>query len=220
MIRLSLFFFLLAKEALLFRKSSTSFYGVFLYLISILFLCFFVFQKNIGLTVSNALFWFILLFISTQATSTSFSDYKKLRYYEYTLFSSNLLILVKYIQQGILLFFLFLFTAFCYWNLWNSEINPNYLFFVPLLFLAAFGFSSIFTLLSAISSRSNSALGLVAILGFPLILPFLLVLIRLSLQILEGFTWDIMAENFIFLSAIQAIGLMLSLLLFPYIWKD
>ena len=217
---MKLFILVLRKEWLAFRRAATSIFGVLLYLLSVLFICAFVFEPNEEhLNFGIGLFWFILLFVALQAHQMIFNTSQKTRFYDYTLFPSVLLLGAKLLQQSILLFLLFLSTAFFYWFLlWQQNILE--FSWILLLFLAALGFSGILTLLTALATRSSGTLGLLAVLGLPLMLPFLILLIRSSTYLFNNLTTIFWQENLIFLITIDIISLGLGLILFPYLWRD
>jgi heme exporter protein B len=76
-------------------------------------------------------------------------------------------------------------------------------------------------MVSAIASRSGNNAALMAILGFPVVLPLLLLLVKASQRALTG-TVEF-AELLRLLSAIALIDLvvvLLAVILFPYLWRD
>jgi heme exporter protein B len=93
------------------------------------------------------------------------------------------------------------------------------MYFTALL-LGASGFAGIFTLISAISARTNNTMGIMAILGFPLILPLLTTLILLSDVSLRGLTWEYGYREVMILGGINVLVAALSYLLFPYLWRE
>jgi heme exporter protein B len=75
-------------------------------------------------------------------------------------------------------------------------------------------------MIAAIASRTNNNFALMAILSFPILLPFLLVLMQVSSSALSGGT---MGENISYLVAVvvlDSIVIALSYVLFPYLWRD
>jgi heme exporter protein B len=59
-----------------------------------------------------------------------------------------------------------------------------------------------------------------AILSFPAIIPLLIVLIKLSRNAIEGLERASSSKEIIVLLAINVITITISLLLFPYLWRD
>ncbi len=80
--------------------------------------------------------------------------------------------------------------------------------------------SLVFTFLAAIAARAQQSAALMAILGFPLVIPQLLLLSKISnvafSSVLQGgFGWMITV-----LVALDVLIIVLSLILFPFLWKD
>ena len=101
----------------------------------------------------------------------------------------------------------------------GTQIENTKLYFVAIMG-ASIGLSILFTLLSAITSRTQN-LVLISILGFPLVIPMLQLVVKLSLLtgIDEGFGKDkLIAIGSIF--TLDLIIFILSLILFPYLWRD
>jgi heme exporter protein B len=101
--------------------------------------------------------------------------------------------------------------------------DPTYdlLTFVGISFLGAMGLSLVFTMLAAIASKAMQQASLMAILGFPVILPQLLLLMRLSkTAFAETFTDGISLQVVLLLLALDLSVAILSVILFPFLWKD
>jgi heme exporter protein B len=59
-----------------------------------------------------------------------------------------------------------------------------------------------------------------AILSFPVILPLLLIVIKISKNAMDGLDWTASYSQLIYLCAIDIIVITLSTILFPYIWRS
>ena len=94
--------------------------------------------------------------------------------------------------------------------------TPQY---ILAILLGSIGFSITFTFISAIAAKANNSATLMAILSFPVVLPVLITLIRLSKNAIEAkaSTW---AADIQTLGAIDAILIALCFVLFPYLWRD
>lgn len=92
--------------------------------------------------------------------------------------------------------------------------------FVFNILLASIGFSSSLTLISAIASKAGSNQTLMAILGFPVLLPMLLMVIKVSKNALDGLERAASVDELLTLLAINVIVLAVSYLLFPYLWRS
>jgi heme exporter protein B len=96
----------------------------------------------------------------------------------------------------------------------------NYPLFISALLLGSFGFASSLTMISAIASRTNNNFALMAILSFPVVMPLLLILMKVSAAALSVGT---LGGNMKYLGALfmlNAIVIAMSFVLFPYLWRD
>lgn len=92
--------------------------------------------------------------------------------------------------------------------------------FLVAVVLGAIGFATVLTLIAAIAARAGNGLGLMAILGFPLVLPMLLAVMRASKLSLDGVAWSVTSTYFGGLLLLDVITVTLAWLLFPYLWRD
>ena len=82
------------------------------------------------------------------------------------------------------------------------------------------GFALVLTLISALAARAGNGIGLMAILGFPIVLPMLLSVMKASKLALDGMGWDVTGKYVLWLLLIDLITVALAWLLFPYLWRD
>jgi heme exporter protein B len=92
--------------------------------------------------------------------------------------------------------------------------------FLLAVVLGGIGFAAVLTLISAIAARAGNGLGLMAILGFPLVLPMLLAVMRASKLSLDGVAWSVTSTYFLGLILLDVITITLAWVLFPYLWRD
>ncbi len=91
--------------------------------------------------------------------------------------------------------------------------------YLALVLLAALGFSCILTLISSIAAQASNSSTLMAVIGFPLILPFLLLLLKASKNALDGLARSQSLNEIQTLTAIIVLSLAVSMLLFRFIWR-
>jgi heme exporter protein B len=91
--------------------------------------------------------------------------------------------------------------------------------FIINVILGGLGFSSSFTMISAIASKAANGGTLMAILGFPVILPMLIMLIKISKNAMDGLAFSNSIDELVTLAAINMIVVTISYLLFPYLWR-
>ncbi|HNK85881.1 MAG TPA: hypothetical protein PKL41_11800, partial [Flavobacteriales bacterium] len=67
---------------------------------------------------------------------------------------------------------------------------------------------------------AGSGPGLMAILGFPIVLPLLLAILRASKLALDGVAWSVTGNYLLAILAMDVLAVALSAILFPYLWRD
>lgn len=208
------------KDLLLEWRQRATIGGVVLYLVSTVFLAYLAFDGLADLRTWNALFWLILLFTAINAIQKSFLQENESRHlYYYTLISARGVINAKIFYNALLMTILGLAGLFVFMMFMGNPIASFSLFLVNMI-LGTSAFAAVLTLISAIASRSRNNFTLMAILGFPLVLPVLLVLIRVSEMALEGASFATASPDLLILLSLVLITLILSNMLFPYIWKE
>ncbi len=211
--------YLIAKEIKLEMRNKYSLGGILLYVVSTVFVSYLSFKKIVTPSTWNALFWIILLFASINAIAKSFiSETRGKLLYLYTLVSPQAVILSKIIYNSLLLTVL---SALCLlvYSLFVGNLIQDYPLFLITLLLGSFGFSSLLTMVSAIASKTSNNFTLMAILSFPIMIPLLMVLIKLSKNAIDGLErWDV--NYLLVLVFINTIIIALSYLLFRYLWRD
>jgi heme exporter protein B len=75
-------------------------------------------------------------------------------------------------------------------------------------------------MVSGIATKAGNNSVLMAVLSFPVIIPMLILLIRISKNAMDGLDRSISYDEMITLLAINAIVLAVSYILFPYLWKS
>ncbi len=211
--------YLIAKEIKLEIRNKYALGGILLYVVSTIFVSYLSFKSIVTPSVWNALFWIILLFASVNAIAKSFiSETKGKLLYLYTLVSPQAVILSKIIYNSLLLTVL---SALCLlvYSVFIGNLIQDFPLFLLTLLLGSFGFSSLLTMVSAIASKTSNNFTLMAILSFPIMIPLLMVLIKLSKNAIDGLEkWDV--NYLLVLVFINVIIIALSYLLFRYLWRD
>jgi heme exporter protein B len=211
--------FLIKKELLLEWRSKYALNGVLLYVVSTVFVCSLSFVSVEKITW-NALFWIIMLFASINAVSKSFIQESKGRQlYIYTIASPLALIISKTIYNVLLMMLLTVIALGFYALVFNYVPEDLGLYIVATL-LGSLSFSTIFTMVSAIASKAGNGGMLMAILSFPVIIPVLIVLIKLTKNAIDGLDRSVSMDEIGILLIINALVMAVSLILFPYLWRD
>ena len=170
---------LLRKDILLEFRQKHTFYGILLYIASTIFVLYLSIE-NPDANVWNGLFWTIQLFICVNAVAKSFLQESKGRMlYFYSIASPVEFIIAKMIYNLLLMVLMSLLSLLLFVIFLNNPLN-NAIWFTGIAMLGGASISIVFTLMSAIAAKAQQNAALIAILGFPVILPQLLLLMRLS----------------------------------------
>lgn len=211
--------YLIGKELLLEWRSKYALNGVLLYVVSTVFVCFLSFVSTDKITL-NALFWIIMLFASINAVSKSFLQESKGRHlYIYTIASPLALIISKTVYNVLLMLVLTVIALGFYMLVFNYEPGDIGLYFLATI-LGSLSFSTIFTMVAAIASKAGNGGMLMAILSFPVIIPVLIVLIKLTKNAIDGLDRSVSLDEIGLLLIINALVMAVSVMLFPYLWRD
>lgn len=209
---------LFKKDLLLEIRQQYSFYGVLLYVGATIFVLFMAIEDPDSGTW-NGLFWIIQLFISINAVAKSFLQESKNRmlYYQSTVSPVNF-ILAKLLFNSVLMLVMSALSFILFALFMNYPVERSGVF-IGLVFLGGWSLSLVFTFLAAIAAKAQQNAAIMAILGFPIIIPQLLMLMKVS-----GTVFDTSAAvpllNIVLLLASNLLVILLSVILFPFLWKD
>ncbi|MCW3078459.1 MAG: transporter permease [Bacteroidetes bacterium] len=216
-----MFLALIKKEFLLEFRQKSTLGGVMVYLAGTIFVSALCFKGRMDKPTWNALFWVITLFTSVTISGKSFlKEAGGQGLFNYLHYPARHFIIAKIAYNMAFMFVLSLITFFFYALFIKNEVENMSLFFVVLL-LASTGLAGILSLMSAISARANGNFAMMSILSFPVVMPLIMVIIRVSKQAVDGIEWAAIGFDFIIiLIALNVLTLALSFLLFPYLWRD
>lgn len=213
--------YLIKKEILLEWRSKYALNGVLLYVVSTVFVCYLSFISVPNKLTWNALFWIIMLFASINAVAKSFLQESRGRHlYIYTLVSPQALIIAKTIYNSLIMIVLTLIALFFYSLVFPFNPETDLLMYLLATILGSLSFATIFTMVSAIASKAGNGGMLMAILSFPIVIPVLIVLIKLSKNAIDGLDRSVSLDDIGLLVVINVLITTVSLLLFPYLWRD
>jgi heme exporter protein B len=133
--------------------------------------------------------------------------------------SPESIILSKIIYNTLILILLSIINLVLFAIFMDFPVQDSLLFIFTVI-LGSMGFSSTLTLIAALASKTENSSVLMAILSFPIILPLLLILMKLSKNALDGLAWSVSYDEIIISFALNVLVLILSLILFPFLWKS
>jgi heme exporter protein B len=198
---------LIDKEIRLELRQKYALNGMILYIVSTVYVCYLSFRlksNEIDKITWNTLFWIILLFTAMNAIAKSFTQerFGRLLYY-YTLASPVGIILSKIVYNTLLMLVLALVGFGVYAIVMGNPVEDIGLYLLSIV-------------LGAVENSST----LMAILSFPIIIPMLIMLLKISKNALDGLDRGSSLNEILTLLAIDGIVLVLSVILFPYLWRS
>jgi heme exporter protein B len=212
-------FTLIKKDITLEWRQRYAVNGILLHTISssmIIFLS----VKMLGAPTWNAVYWVVLLFASVSAIAKSFvAESSGRQLYYYGIVSAQQLITSKLIYNAVLSVLLALLCLFTYSLLLGFPVQ-NATYFILVMILGAVGFSSTFTILSSIASKSGNGNLLMPVLSFPVIIPMLLVAIKASKKAVDGIDVSFITKDLLVLLGLNCLIATLAYVLFPFLWRD
>ena len=210
---------LLRKDILLEIRQQYTFYGILLYVASTIFVLYLAMGQPES-TVWNGLFWMIQLFICVNAVAKSFLQESSGRMlYYYSIAGARDYIISKLIFNAGLMIVMSITSLLLFRLLMGDPLQHPWKF-TGIVCLGGCSLSLIFTFLSAIAARAKQNAAMIAILGFPLIIPQILLLMRISN---DAFS-DVIQGGFMLMSLVliglDMLVIALAVILFPFLWKD
>jgi heme exporter protein B len=209
---------LLKKDLLLEIRQQYSFYGVLLYIASTIFVLFMAVDEPES-RVWNGLFWVLQLFICINAVAKSFLQENRGRMlYFYSIVSPVHFILAKLLFNTLLMLVMSLLSLLLF-SLFLGNPLHKMASFIGLVILGGWSLSLVFTFLAAIAAKAQQNAAIMAILGFPIIIPQLILLLRLSSAAFAPLL-TISVNSVLLLIALDILVVLLAVILFPFLWKD
>jgi heme exporter protein B len=212
---------LLKKEFQLEFRQKSTLGGVLVYVIGTIFVSALCFKGKLDKPTWNALFWVISLFTSVTISGKSFmKETGGQALFSYLYFDPRHFILAKTLYNMVFMLVLGLVTFFFYGFFIRNEVE-NLPLFLIVLSLASSGLAGILSLMSAIAGKAGGSFAMMSILSFPVLMPLIVVIIRLSKQAVDGIEWaGVSTDLMVILVALNVLSVALSFLLFPYLWRD
>lgn len=215
----SAFFTLVRKDAILEWRQKHTLYGVVLYIGSTVFAVYMMAGQPEA-SVWNVLFWLTQLFVVTNSVARAFLQEppQRFRYY-YTLTRPTTFLLAKMLYSVVLQLLMTAISLALFGLLLGWPLEKSLLFFA-VAGLGSLSLSVVFTFLSAIAARAGQNAALMAILGFPLVTPVLLILSKLAGKALSAAFvtgwWQLAGVMF----GLDVLIVILGVILFPFLWHE
>jgi heme exporter protein B len=212
-------FSLIRKDLLIEWRQKHTLFGVLLYVGATVFVVYMM-SGQPEAKIWNALFWLTQLFVAVNSVAKSFLQEhpNRFRYY-FTIVKPVNFLLAKMIYSVLLLLAMSLMSLLLFYILLGNPLVQTGLF-IAISAVGSISLSVVFTFLSAIAARAQQNAALIAILGFPLVTPILMMLSNLALKAVSPVYqqgWWILAGVLLLLDILVII---LGVILFPFLWQE
>ena len=210
---------LFKKDLLLESRQQYTLYGILLYVASTIF----VLYLSMGEPEENSwngLFWIVFLFVCVNAVAKSFLQESRGRMlYFYSIAGARDFVLSKLLFNLFLMVCMSLLSLLLFTLLLGNPLEHLGLFML-ITCLGGGSISLVFTFLAAIAARAQQSTALMAVMGFPIIIPQILLLMKISAvafsSVVQAGLWQMVG----LLIGLDIMVVVLAVILFPFLWKD
>ncbi|MBD0367408.1 MAG: heme exporter protein CcmB [Flavisolibacter sp.] len=209
---------LFKKDLLLEVRQQYSFYGIVLYIGATIFVLYMAVEEPES-RVWNGLFWVIQLFICINAVAKSFLGESRSRMLYYSSITGPQQFVLAKLLFSTLLMLVMSGLSFIVFTLFLGNPLISFLPFTGLVLLGGCSLSLVFTFLAAIAAKAQQNAAIMAILGFPIIIPQLIILMKISAATFST-TAALPLLPILMLVVLDFLVVLLAIILFPYLWKD
>jgi len=197
--------------------------GVAMYVLATVFVCYLSFETIQTERVWGGLVWITGLFTAFNAMQKTFQqEGAGTQLYLYSLASPRAVMLSKALYNAMLVAILNLVSLAFFLLFFGDKMlaDIDIAQFTLGMILGSSGLGITLTFVSGLAYKSGTGVGLVAILGFPVVIPLLITIVRFTTGAILGMTWLENGLNLLVLIILNGSSLLLSLLLFPYLWRE
>ena len=197
--------------------------GVAMYVLATVFVCYLSFETIETERVWGGLVWITGLFTAFNAMQKTFQqEGAGTQLYLYSLASPRAVMLSKALYNAMLVAILNLVSLAFFLLFFGDKMlaDIDIAQFTLGMILGSSGLGITLTFVSGLAYQSGTGVGLVAILGFPVVIPLLITIVRFTTGAILGMTWLENGLNLLVLIILNGSSLLLSLLLFPYLWRE
>lgn len=212
-------FSLIRKDIIIEWRQKHTLFGVLLYVGSTVFVVYMM-SGQPEVKIWNALFWLTQLFVAVNSVAKSFlqESAERFRYY-FTIVKPAHFLAAKMIYSVVLLFIMSLVSLLLFNLMLGNPLVQTGLF-VIITMVGSISLSVVFTFLSAIAARAQQNAALMAILGFPIVTPILMMLSNLATKAISPVYqpgWWTLALALLLLDLLVVV---LGVILFPFLWQE
>jgi heme exporter protein B len=105
--------------------------------------------------------------------------------------------------------------------LFITEVTiKNLIQYLLVVILGSIALASVTTILSSIIAKASSKNGLLPILGFPLLLPLVVIGVDATYLSIHSADWITFLQSILFMVSYSGVMIIVSIFVFPLIWLD
>ncbi len=173
-------------------------------------------------SIGAGLIWVIMFFGAMTGLGRSFiSEEERGTVLQLKLSASSTAVFFgKLFFNCILSIFLNSFAVFLFFLMFSKVQCHSPGLFILSYLLGSFGIAAASTIISAIIAKANTKGALFPILSFPILLPLLLFGIESTRMAMDGTTLSAIQNNFQLMFAYSGIVIVISYILFDFLWKE
>lgn len=211
---------LIKKDIKLEMRQQYTLYGILLYVASTVFTLYMAMGQPEDEKIWNGLFWIIQLFICVNAVAKSFLQESKGRMlYFYSIAGAKDFIISKLVFNAMLMIVMSIVSLLLFTIMLGNPLERGWQF-AGIVCLGGSSLSLVFTFLAAISAKAQNNAPMMAILGFPLIIPQIMVLMKISNIAFSDVLQAGLGQMIALLIGLDVLVIALAIVLFPFLWKD
>jgi heme exporter protein B len=200
-------------------RQQYSLYGVILYVASTIYIVYASMHQPEN-EVWNGLFWIVQLFVCVNAVAKAFLQESRGRMlYFYSIAGARDFVVSKLIFN-LLLMLVMSILSLCIFIILLGDPFTYFWKFAGICCLGGISLSLVFTFLAAIAAKAQQQAALMAIMGFPIIIPQLMLLMKISEVAFSAVVQEGLWQMILLLVGLDIMVIALAVILFPFLWKD
>jgi heme exporter protein B len=214
---------LLQKEWRSEFRQKSHFAALLIYLLSTVFICYLAIEKINDSQTWGALLWISGLFTAFNAMHKALDSANQAQLIHlYTLARPTAVILSKCLYNALQIALLNATSVLLFLLFFGDRLldKIDWTQLVVGLTLGSTGLGITLTFVASLAQRTGNGVGLMAILGFPLVVPLLVTIVRFTQLAIDGVTWATNGYQLMLLVVLNVLGIVLSYMLFPYLWRE
>jgi heme exporter protein B len=178
--------------------------------------------EKISQSLTGGLFWVVIFFSAMSGLARAFvsEEERGTTMTLHLIASPSTIFSGKLLFNLILVFMMNIVIALLYSALFDAFVIRNFLLFAVTFLFGNIGLAVSSTIIAAIIAKAGSKGTLYPVLSFPILLPLILLVVQLTLNSLDGTSFEQSEFELMMVICYDVIMLAASYMLFDFVWKD